>query len=254
MLTHDRQTARETRAQRQRFAQAMKAEKQYARKLGKVAKRIGQIVNTFPPGDPRSVGPITRVMADYSQILRPWATATAGRMLTEVSRRNEKAWSEQAATMGRALRAEIQTAPTGKLLQDLLAENVDLITSLPRKAAERVHKLTLEGIVNATRAPEIAKEIMRSGQVSESSAKLIARTEVARTSSLLTESRATHVGSEGYIWRTAGDSDVRESHRKMNGKYVAWAVPPTLSDGTVTHAGQIYNCRCYPEPVIPDID
>jgi uncharacterized protein with gpF-like domain len=69
---------------------------------------------------------------------------------------------------------------------------------------------------------------------------------------VLTQARAEHIGSEGYIWRTSNDSDVRHSHKEMNGRYVRWDTPPRLSDGTVTHAGQIYNCRCYPEPVIPD--
>jgi uncharacterized protein with gpF-like domain len=45
---------------------------------------------------------------------------------------------------------------------------------------------------------------------------------------------------------------VRESHKAMNGKFVRWDSPPTLSDGTTTHAGQIYNCRCYPDPVLPE--
>ena len=83
---------------------------------------------------------------------------------------------------------------------------------------------------------------------------LIARTEVARTASGLTEARARHVGSDGYFWRTAKDADVRDSHRQMEGKFVKWNEPPTLSDGTVTHAGQIYNCRCYAEPVINELN
>jgi uncharacterized protein with gpF-like domain len=38
----------------------------------------------------------------------------------------------------------------------------------------------------------------------------------------------------------------------MEGVPVRWDQPPTLSDGTVTHAGQIYNCRCWPEPILPN--
>lgn len=154
--------------------------------------------------------------------------------------------------MSRGLRREIQTAPTGELFQALLNEQVTLIKSLPLEAAQRVHELTIKGLEDSTRASEIAKEIARSGEVAMSRANLIARTEVARTASTLTQSRAEHVGSEGYIWRTSDDSDVRHSHKQMNGKFVRWDSPPTLSDGTTTHAGQIYNCRCYPEPVLPE--
>jgi SPP1 gp7 family putative phage head morphogenesis protein len=90
--------------------------------------------------------------------------------------------------------------------------------------------------------------------VTESRAMLIARTEVAKANASINEARALSVGSEGYIWRTAGDADVRESHAEMDGQYVAWSDPPTLSDGTTTHAGAIYNCRCYSESVLPTRD
>ena len=132
-----------------------------------------------------------------------------------------------------------------------MGAQVSLIQSIPTKAAERVHKLVLENFEQQGRASEIAEEIKRSGKVASSRATLIARTEVARTSSLLTQSRAEHVGSEGYIWRTVHDSDVRPSHKKMDGKFVKWNSPPTL-DGMTGHAGQLPNCRCFAEPVIPE--
>jgi SPP1 gp7 family putative phage head morphogenesis protein len=224
----------------------------YAAQLRKVARQIGQLIKGFPPGEPDTVPTIRQMLAKYAEALRPWAVQAAAQMLTDVNHRDEQAWSEMAKEMSVGLRREIHRAPTGQHLQALLAEQVDLITSLPTEAAQRVHELTIAGLEDSTRASEIAKEILRSGEVSESRATLIARTEVARTASTLTQARAQHIGSEGYIWRTSGDSDVRESHKAMNGKFVRWDSPPTLSDGTTTHAGQIYNCRCYPDPVLPE--
>lgn len=230
-----------------------RVELSYAGQLRKVAQQVGAIINGFPPGDPEAVPTITDMLAKYAELLIPWATATASKMLGEVNRRDEQAWFSHANEISRALREEIRTAPTGAVMQALLAEQVTLIKSLPLDAAKRVHELTLAGIEDGTRAKEIAKEIARSGEVSMNRANLIARTEVARTASALTQARAEHIGSDGYIWRTSKDSDVRHSHREMEGKYVRWDTPPKLSDGTTTHAGQIYNCRCYPEPVIPEI-
>ncbi|WP_248322024.1 phage minor head protein [Caballeronia sp. Sq4a] len=232
--------------------QTRRAETQYALKLRKVAQQVGELINGFTPGDPSTVPTMTDMLRRYAEALTPWAEATAARMLFDVNRRDEAAWQEQAKEMSRALRDELRLAPTGEIMRALLAEQVTLIKSLPLDAAQRVHDLTLKGIEDSTRAKEISKEIQRSGEVAKNRANLIARTEVARTASVLTQARAEHIGSEGYIWRTSNDSDVRHSHREMNGKYVRWDTPPRLSDGTVTHAGQIYNCRCYPEPVIPD--
>jgi SPP1 gp7 family putative phage head morphogenesis protein len=212
---------------------------------------VGSIINGFPPGDPAAEPTITTMLDRYADLLNDWAVSTASKMLVEVNQQDRKAWAVMTENMSKALREEIRNAPTGRVMQGLLAEQVTLIKSIPLDAAKRVHELTLQGIEDGTRASEIAKEIQRSGEVSDSKAKLIARTEVARTASTLTEARARSVGSEGYIWRTSGDSDVRHSHAEMNGKFVRWDSPPTL-DKMTGHAGCFPNCRCYPEPVIPE--
>lgn len=228
-----------------------RAERQYQSSLSQVARQVGSIINGFPHGDPSVEPTISHMLARYSELLTEWAVSTASKMLVEVDHQDRKAWAVMTENMAKALREEIRTAPTGKAMQGLLAEQVTLIKSIPLDAAKRVHELTLQGIEDGTRSSEIAKEIQRSGEVSENKAKLIARTEVARTASTLTEARAKSVGSEGYIWRTSGDSDVRHSHKEMNGKFVRWDSPPTL-DKMTGHAGCFPNCRCYPEPVIPE--
>lgn len=172
-------------------------------------------------------------------------------MVAEVAARDERSWFRVAEQMGNALRKEIADAPIGQVMRARQDEQVRLITSLPREAAERVHAMTREGITKGWRADQISAEIMKTGEVTKSRADLIARTEVGRTSTLLTQARAEHVGSDGYNWRTAADTDVRASHKAMNGKFVRWDAPPTL-DGLTGHAGALPNCRCYCEPVLPD--
>ncbi|WP_421095532.1 phage minor head protein [Ralstonia mannitolilytica] len=227
------------------------AERLYRTQLRQVAKQVGALVNGFPPGDPAVVPTIEQLLRRYAEALTPWAEATAARMLADVERRDAQAWMAQAQEMSRSIQMELRTAPTGETMRALMAEQVGLIKSIPIEAAERVHRLTIEGLEDGGRAREISKAIQESGDVAKSRADLIARTEVTRTATALTQARAEHIGSSGYIWRTSGDGDVRESHRKMNGQFVAWDKPPEL-DGMTGHAGQFPNCRCYPEPVIPE--
>lgn len=191
------------------------------------------------------------MLAKYAQVLEPWAAATAGRMLADVNQRDQAAWLEHAQELSAGMRQTIRSTPTGALFQQLLADQVALIKSLPLEAAQRVHELTIAGLEDSTRAKEIAAEIRRTGEVTASRATLIARTEVARTASKLTEARAEHVGSVEYVWRTAGDGAVRKSHKEMAGKVVRWDAPPTL-DGLTGNAGCLPNCRCWPEPILPD--
>ena len=123
----------------------------------------------------------------------------------------------------------------------------------PLEAADRVYDIqnrATEAVVTGGRAEHFAKEIAVSGDIAKSRADLIARTELGRATGALDQARALSIGSNGYIWRTAEDGDVRHSHREMEGKFVEWGKPPTL-DGMTGHAGELPNCRCYKEIVFP---
>lgn len=227
------------------------AEQRYALQLTRVAKHVGEIIAPFPPGDMSQVATIEQLLKAYSDMLRGWAVQTASNMLMDVALRDEQTWKTLAKDLSRGLREEIRNAPTGRVMRQLLADQVDLIQSIPLEAAQRVHRLTLEGLEDSTRFQEIAKEIRNSTQVAESRSILIARTEVSRTATTLTQARAEHIGSEGYFWETAGDSTTRKSHKAMQGKFVKWSEPPTLDDLT-GHAGCLPNCRCWPRVAVPD--
>jgi SPP1 gp7 family putative phage head morphogenesis protein len=251
-----RPTAAELRrALEQRYTRGRKAEAQYRRQLVGVGKQVGSLIRGFAPGGViTNLEGLTAVLNRYAEILKPWARAITFNMHASVARRDLVTWEERGKEMSRALRKELLWAPTGEAMRAAMEEQVTLITSLPIEAAQRVHKIAREQILNSERYPELQKEIMRSGHVTESRARLIARTETARTASLLTESRARYVGSTHYIWHSVGDSDVRPRHRKLNGHVFAWDDPPVSGEsGERSHPGQIYNCRCFAEPIIPDV-
>ncbi len=138
-------------------------------------------------------------------------------------------------------------------MKSIVAEQVKYIKSLPLEAADRVYDIqnrAIEAVVTGGRAEHFTKEIAASGDIAKSRADLIARTELGRATGALDQARALAIGSNGYIWRTAEDGDVRHSHREMEGKFVEWGKPPTL-DGMTGHAGELPNCRCYKEIVFP---
>jgi SPP1 gp7 family putative phage head morphogenesis protein len=229
-------------------------EQRYALQLRKVAQQVGSIISPFTPGDMSQVPTIEQLLKAYSDMLKGWATQTASNMLMDVALRDEQAWQTMAKELSRGLREEIRNAPTGRVMQQLLAEQVTLIQSIPLEAAQRVHRLTLEGIENSTRAGEIAKEIMASGNVTASRAQLIAVTEVSRTAATLTQARAESIASPGYWWTSSHDSDVRSDHRELDGKFFAWNDPPIADkrSGVRAHPGCIWRCRCWANVVLPD--
>lgn len=220
-----------------------------------MAREVGRIVGAFPAGEEEYLSEILQALKSYSGALKPWAKMTARRVLSLVVDQDDEAWRRHSMEMGTELRRQIETAPIGETLRDALDRQVTLITSLPIDAGHRVHELTIESQWNGARAKDIATEIMRTGQVTSSRATMIARTEVSRTSMDLVKARAEHIGSPGYIWHTAHDGAVRPEHAKMDGKFVRWDSPPTLREGNreyTFHAGCIFNCRCWAEPVPPE--
>lgn len=258
--THFFDDVRQQREQKSKWKRARQAEDQYARHLRSVADQIGRIVKGLPPDDPAQLTALENLLRQYAEIIKPWAISVASKMIASVQQKDEAMWRQLSQDMGASLRQEVARAPTGQLLKDLLNENVVLITSLPIEAGQRVHKLAIENLFTGERYDSVMADIMRTGDVTKARATLIARTETARVASTLIEARATHIGCTHYIWRSSEDGDVRNidgnpvgSHRLLNGRVIAFDSPPIAStNGMRFHAGQGPNCRCWPEPLLPD--
>lgn len=258
MTTHYRQNLpilaqdKDFTSARSAFIRAKKLVKNYSSRLRKIARHIADITKAFEADPIGNASKLESVLRRYAETITPWAQATAERMVTEVAQNDKQAWRKVSAEMGRELQKEIETAPTGALMQQLQNEQVGLIRSLPLESAERVHKLVTEGLSQGRRASEISDEIMKTGEVSRSRADLIARTETSRVATNLTAARAQHIGSTHFMWVTAGDADVRPSHKALNGKVFRWDEPPECDPGHHALPGAIWNCRCLARPIIPD--
>lgn len=227
---------------------------QYGSKLRQVAKQVESIIKGLTSNGVVDMAALRGALHAYSEVIGPWARSVAEYMIRDVARRDRKAWHQASREIGVALRAEIDHAPTGAIVKQIMEESVTLIKSIPLKAAEQVHELVLKNATAGERSSTLIPKIIELGSQTTARARTIARTETARCASALTQARAQYVGSEAYKWRTVKDSDVRDSHAEMEGKVCRWDTPPTLSDGTKTHPGMIYNCRCWAEPILPELE
>lgn len=185
------------------------------------------------------------------------------RMVTGLYQSNSNTWREAArkATKGKmlygALMEELKKGDS-RIMQDQIVENINLIKTLPNDVATKVVKDITEATIKGKRASEIEKIIMvQTDKHSRASARLIARTEVSKTTTALTKQRSEQLDLHWYVWRTALDGDrVRKSHRNMEDVLVNWNNPPSPEalvgekDVGKYHAGNIWNCRCYPEPLL----
>lgn len=185
-------------------------------------------------------------------------------MVTGVYKKTKGNWREAAEknTKGReiyeALKKEKQNIFMENTIQKLVEQNASLIQTLPHNIAEDITKYMEQETAKGRRAEDLAEEIKKKfPQQSKANAKCIARTEVSKAQCALTRARSEMMGIFWYIWRTSQDERVRNAHKHMEGVLVNWKDPPSpeqLSKSKYQygkyHAGEIFNCRCYPEPIV----
>lgn len=126
------------------------------------------------------------------------------------------------------------------------AVNVNLIKSLPSQYLDKTRSLVLNGAAQGRRHEDLAGDIQKQLNVSETRAKLIARDQMAKVNASITEAKQQALGITEYEWSTAGDERVRESHADNDGKTFRWDSPPAETG----HPGDDVNCRCVAIPII----
>jgi SPP1 gp7 family putative phage head morphogenesis protein len=206
------------------------AEKGYARSLRIIARHCYEMIRDVPPH--QAVDMLYR----YAEVIRPWVELTAGQMVADVLRRDLTAWMRKSRELDRPLGAQARVIATGDVTKELVAQQMAAIISLPTDAAQRL----ADG-----RSPDEVSGWLHS------KANVISRNQVAQAATAVVRLRAYHLGSEGYIWRTAQDSRVRPRHRVLEGKFFRWVDPPVVDEkGMRGHPGHASGCRCIPEPVV----
>lgn len=235
-------------------------ELEYQRALHQVLKKIQRYVNYV--GEPQEVANIFKKVANSAEFNR-YAQETANRMVTHLFTDAGRTWrtaareNSQGRMIYETLKRELQ-GPVGGSVIHQIQRNAEIIKSVPLTIARDMTDYIAQETVNGRRSESILADLLELvPDISLNKAKLIARTEVGKTSTALTRARSDNLGLDWYIWRTSKDSRVRDSHDLMEGVMVSWRDPPSpeLLNGEKNapkpyHPGEIYNCRCYPEPVV----
>lgn len=190
-----------------------------------------------------------------------YAEETAAKMITHLFTDNARTWREAAREAGKgrviyeALQRELQ-GPIGGMFYGQIQRNAAIIKTLPDDIASQVTGYIEKESLKGRRASDIADDIQKMfPESSTAKAQLIARTEVSKTSTALTRARAENISLPWYEWRTSEDGRVRSSHRHMDRVLINWDDPPSpealegIKSQGKYHAGDIFNCRCYPAPL-----
>lgn len=201
--------------------------------------------------------------AEQRLLFEQYANEYATKMVTGIYAAQARTW-RQAASEGmqsqmirRSLLREL-SGPVGREVSALIQRNAGLIKSLPSKIVSDVNAFIAARSMEGMRAQEIAETIPAEARhLSRTRIMLIARTETSKASTALNKARSEDIGISWYVWRTSKDARVRNAHQHMDRVLVSWNEAPNperlagekRSSGNY-HAGEIFNCRCYPEPLL----
>lgn len=225
---------------------------------------------------------ITGLQSELSRISSPFLLAAAIRryarsptyrraamllaqsMATHIFSDGHKTWREAArsGSKGRiiwqALKDEMNHTVIGTAYRETISRNAELISSMPDTIAEQVTHMVSREAQAGLRPDAIMEDVLQAWPgMTRKHARLIARTETSKASTALTRARSAAAGLGWYVWVSEKDARVRASHRLMDGVIIPWGNPP--SPEALNHeryvygnydAGDTFNCRCYPAPLI----
>ena len=130
-----------------------------------------------------------------------------------------------------------------------ISENVDLIKTVPSQSLGKIKELVYRQYMDGGSTTNIVKELQRQYGMDKRHANLIARDQIGKLNTKITESQQRDAGVKRYKWSDSRDEKVRKSHRRLNGHIFSWDNPPETDGGRRCHPGEDYQCRCCAIPV-----
>lgn len=145
------------------------------------------------------------------------------------------------------------TSQMNNALQATIAENVGLIRSIPEKYFTEVEGLVMRSVARGRDLSYLTDELQKRYGITRRRAKLIARDQNNKATSVMQAARQKSLGITQGIWRHShAGKEPRPSHVKANGKVFDLDKGMYL-DGKWVMPGEEINCRCTWSAVIPGL-
>lgn len=197
-----------------------------------------------------------------SKMFQNLANRIANRFVTNANTIDALHWRQAARQASKsrqiyeALQKTLQTN-IGKTVDAQIFKNANLIKTLPLNLSQELTKFISTKTYEGIRPEDIAETLEgKIFQYTHARASTIARTESSKAMTALTEARSLDVGVNWYVWKSSKDQRVRPAHKNMQEVLVRFDDPPSpeelVGEKNAGHynAGNIYNCRCWPRPLI----
>ena len=153
------------------------------------------------------------------------------------------------SALGIDVRPLLNDYPVRHFMNAWRRENISLIRTIPERLHQRLYRRMTETFAESPFDRQAMSRIVAAeGRVSGYELRRIARDQTSKAIGQFNRIRHQQIGIEEYIWRTAQDERVRETHAALDGTRQRYDSPPSVGD-----PGSDIMCRCVAIPVIPEV-
>ncbi len=146
---------------------------------------------------------------------------------------------------------QLPNLPRGHV-KPIVQNNVTLIKKQAKEYVAKIQQNIIQSIKNGESQSDLADRLQKATKVERNKAKFWASDQLGKAFSDINERNARAAGFDEYIWRTQLDGRVRDKHASFEGKKYHYDDPPLSDSGEPINPGDDYNCRCFPEIVLPE--
>jgi len=238
----------------------------YRRKLDKMVKELNDSVTYWVKADYNKSGlaqdasPVRALQSAFRKLAKRWtkrfddmADKLAAKFADATMVNSDVSLSTAFKDIGVTVQFKM-TEPMNNALQAVIAENVNLIKSIPEQYLTQVETLVMQSAGRGRDLGYLADELQKRYGITKRRAALIARDQNNKATSVMQVARQTSLGITEGIWHHSHAGKVpRPSHVRASGTKFDLS-KGLLLDGEWLLPGEAINCRCTWSAVIPGLD
>jgi SPP1 gp7 family putative phage head morphogenesis protein len=237
----------------------LQLEKQFVRAVERYLNAIDKLVMREIRNnvDYRNEVPVQDGLLDIQQFLSKLAiqfeTLKETKLIRKVTENTVKSLNKFAQRLIKKKTIPALSPVADYELDNIVKQNVSLIETVGKDYLGTIQERVTENIRTAGSQKELAKALELDTKVDRNKAKFWASDQLGKAYGKLAEKNQRAAGGNKFKWRTQKDGRVRDTHADLEGTVHSWDDLPIIN-GKRLAPGEDYNCRCWPDFLLPDED
>jgi len=201
---------------------------------------------------------LDRILSRFQKMFDSQAPEISGKLATEADKASTvavKSSLKEASANVTVPTSVLQSGAVADVWKASVAENVDLIKSVPGQYMQRIKNQVTDGITKGRGIADLLPELQNIQGMSDRRAKLIAYDQTRKAYASYSLTKMAGAGVKKFEWlHSGGAAEPRRDHIAMSGNIYRFDDPPIIDQRTGERGfpGQAINCSCRMLPVVED--